>query len=276
MENLKRIALETRQKIFEVVCNNKAGHLASSLSSVEILTTLYFGGILNYDPQNPDWDDRDRFVLSKCSSTLGLYVTLAKAGYYDLSELDSFCIAGTKYGGLSRRGKVKGVEATTGSLGHGFSFAAGMAMNAKLFQKPYQVYVMLGDGELQEGSVWETAMFIAQHQLTNMVAIVDANGLQGSGKCEDIIQVNPIEEKWKAFGFETFSVDGHDMKDLQNVMSLQKRVTKPTAIIAQTVKGKGLSFVENMPNWHLRMPSTEQIEIGLKELEMDRRRIHTI
>ena len=151
---MEKICRETRQKIFEIVCNNKAGHLASSLSSVEILTTLYFGGILNYNPRHPEWEERDRFILSKGHSALGYYITLAKAGYFDLEEVNSFCIAGTNYGGLPLRDKVKGIEATTGSLGHGLSFAAGIAMEAKIFHKPYKVYALIGDGESQEGSIW--------------------------------------------------------------------------------------------------------------------------
>lgn len=271
MDNMKCIALKTRQKIFEIVCHNKAGHLASSLSSVEILTTLYFGGILKYNPKEPDWEERDRFILSKGHSALGFYITLAKAGYFDLEEVNSFCIAGTEFGGLPLKNKKKGIEATTGSLGHGLSFAAGTALYAKIFRKSYRVYTLLGDGELQEGSVWEAAMFIAHNKLTNLMIIVDVNGIQATGRCEDVVNINPIKEKWEAFGFDVRSVDGHDMKELKESLDFAHVHDKPRVILANTIKGKGLSFVENMPNWHYKMPTDEQIKMGFVELEMDDR-----
>lgn len=267
---MEQLAREARKKIFEIVCNNKAGHLASSLSSVEILTVLYFGGILRYKSQIPDWEERDRFVLSKGHSALGYYITLAQAGFYDMKEVDSFCIAGTGYGGLPLRNKVKGIEATTGSLGHGFSFAAGIAMGAKIFGKKYLTYVLLGDGESQEGSVWEAALFIAQNKLTNLVTIVDYNKIQATGRSENIIGLEPYKEKWEAFGFEAMEIDGHNIMEIQKVLDIRgAEPEKPRVIIAHTVKGKGLSFIENQPDWHYKMPSNEQIAIGIKELEME-------
>ncbi|MGN0141586.1 MAG: transketolase [Roseburia sp.] len=265
---LEEISLKTRQKIFEIVCKNRAGHLASSLSSVEILTALYFGNILRYDAKNPQWEDRDRFVLSKGHSAIGYYITLAKAGYFKEEEVNSFCIAGTRYGGLPLKDKVGGVEATTGSLGHGLSYAAGMAMNAKIFQKDYKVYVLLGDGELQEGSVWEAAMFIAQHELKNIEIIIDYNKIQATGRCKDIINIEPLREKWQAFGFDVLEADGHNVCELVEKMGINEHSAKPRVLIAHTVKGKGLSFAENNPDWHYKMPTEEQIEIGLRELGM--------
>ena len=274
---MEKICRETRQKIFEIVCNNKAGHLASSLSSVEILTTLYFGGILNYNPRHPEWEERDRFILSKGHSALGYYITLAKAGYFDLEEVNSFCIAGTNYGGLPLRDKVKGIEATTGSLGHGLSFAAGIAMEAKIFHKPYKVYALIGDGESQEGSIWEAAMFISQNRLTNLMVIVDNNKIQATGRCVYIIGMEPMRKKWEAFGFEVIEVDGHDIKALQNALDLQcANLEKPRVLIAHTIKGKGLSFVENQPDWHYKMPAKEQIEIGISELGIQREVIRAL
>lgn len=268
---MEKICRETRQKIFEIVCNNKAGHLASSLSSVEILTTLYFGGILNYKPDQPEWEERDRFVLSKGHSALGYYITLAKAGYFDLEEVNSFCIAGTRYGGLPLRDKVKGVEATTGSLGHGLSFAAGIAMQAKIFHKPYRVYSLIGDGESQEGSIWEAAMFIAQNKLNNMTIIVDNNEIQATGRCEYIVDVAPLSKKWDAFGFEVTEVDGHDVKALQRVLNVKRIPSqKPQVVIAHTIKGKGLSFAEDQSDWHYKMPTREQMEMGIQELGIPR------
>lgn len=268
---MEKICRETRQKIFEIVCNNKAGHLASSLSSVEILTTLYFGGILNYKSDQPEWEERDRFILSKGHSALGYYITLAKAGYFDLEEVNSFCIAGTRYGGLPLRDKVKGVEATTGSLGHGLSFAAGIAMQAKIFHKPYKVYCLIGDGESQEGSIWEAAMFIAQNKLDNMTVIVDNNKIQATGRCEHIVDVAPLSKKWDAFGFEVTEVDGHDVKALQRVLNAKDISSqKPRVIIAHTIKGKGLSFAEDRQDWHYKMPTREQMEMGIQELGIPR------
>lgn len=268
---IEKLCREIRQKVFEIVCNNKAGHLASSLSSVEILATLYFGGILNYRADQPEWEERDRFVLSKGHAALGFYITLAKAGYFDLNEVDTFCIAGTRYGGLPLREKVKGVEATTGSLGHGLSFAAGIAMYAQIYHKAFHVYTLIGDGESQEGSVWEAAMFVAQNQLTNLVIIVDNNKIQATGRCEDIVGVEPMNKKWEAFGFEVLEVDGHDVTALQEALDISElRLEKPRVVIAHTIKGKGLSFVENQSDWHYKMPTREQIEIGMRELNIPR------
>lgn len=267
--SMEELAREARKKIFEIVCNNKAGHLASSLSSVEVLTVLYFGDILRYKSYMPAWEERDRFILSKGHSALGYYITLAQAGFYDMSEVDSFCIAGTRYGGLPLRNKVKGIEATTGSLGHGFSFAAGIAMSAKIFGKKYLTYVLLGDGESQEGSIWEAALFAAQNKLTNLVTIIDYNKIQATGRSENIIRLEPFEKKWEAFGFEVLEVDGHDIKGIQKALDVRKEViSKPRVVIAHTVKGKGLSFIENQPDWHYKMPSDEQIAVGIKELGM--------
>jgi transketolase len=211
--------------------------------------------------------------LSKGHSALGYYITLAKAGYYPEYEVDSFCIAGTRYGGLPLKDKVTGVEATTGSLGHGLSFAAGIAMNAAIFHKKFKVYVLLGDGELQEGSVWEAALFIARYNLTNLEIIIDCNRIQATGRCEDIIGTEPLREKWQAFGFEVLEADGHDMLDLKEKMQLQENQQKPRVLIAHTIKGKGLSFVENQSDWHYKMPTQEQVRIGIHELGMNERTI---
>lgn len=265
---MEQIAKETRKKIFEIVCRNKAGHLASSLSSVEILTVLYFGGILNYRSQEPQWENRDRFVLSKGHSALGYYVTLARAGFFSLEEVDTFCVAGTKYGGLPLKDKVIGVEATTGSLGHGLSFAVGIAINAKILKKKYLTYVLVGDGESQEGSIWEAALFIAQNKLINLVIIIDYNKIQATGRCKDIIGLEPYRKKWEAFGFEVLEIDGHDIKSIRNALEIRSiELSRPRVVIAHTVKGKGLSFIENQPDWHYKMPTDEQISIGMRELE---------
>lgn len=190
MENLEKIALDIRKSIFATVCVNKAGHLASSLSSIEILVVLYFGNILQYDAKRPDWDGRDRFIMSKGHAALALYYVLAKAGYYDKQDVSTFCRAGTIYGGLATYGKIPGIEMTSGSLGHGLSFAAGIAMAARKIQNSvYHTYVMVGDGELQEGEIWEAALFISHNNLTNLTIIVDNNKIQATGYSENIIRL---------------------------------------------------------------------------------------
>lgn len=269
MEELRKIALEIRQSIFRTVCLNRAGHLASSFSSVEILTALYFGNVLRYDAQRPDWDERDRFILSKGHAALALYYVLAKAGYYAMEKVDSFCMKDSMFGGLATYGKVPGIEMTSGSLGHGLSFAGGVAMAAKLQEdKCYNVYTMLGDGELQEGEVWEAALFISHNKLNNLTVIIDNNGIQATGFGKDIINLGDLGEKWRAFGFHVTQVDGHDMNQL--VKALQVKEDGPKVIIANTVKGKALSFAEGQGDWHYKMPSEKEMEIGLQELGMKR------
>lgn len=275
MENLEKIALEIRKSIFRTVCLNKAGHLASSLSSVEILVSLYFGNILRYDVEEPEWRERDRFILSKGHAALAFYHVLAKAGYFEQKKVDSFCMKGSEFGGLATYGKVPGVEMTSGSLGHGLSFAAGIAMAAQININPlYHVYTMMGDGELQEGEVWEAALFISHNNLTNLTIIVDYNRIQATGFSKDIIDLGDLSEKWKAFGFYVIEVDGHNTDEI--IKSLKMEVNRPKVIIANTIKGKGLSFVENKGDWHYKMPSGKEVEIGLQELGLSREdlRVH--
>lgn len=265
MECLDKIASEVRKLIFKTVYFNRAGHLASSLSSVEILVGLYFGDILRYDIKRPDWEERDRFILSKGHAALALYYVLAVAGYFKKEEVSSFCREGSIFGGLATYGKVPGVEMTSGSLGHGLSFAAGVAMAAKVKNGfSYDVYVMMGDGELQEGEVWEAALFISHNKLTNLTIIIDNNGIQATGFSKNIISIESLNEKWRAFGFHVIEVDGHNIKQL--VDSFKFITDKPKVIIANTVKGKGLSFAEGRGDWHYKMPSDKEIEIGLQEL----------
>lgn len=269
MKNLEQIALEIRKAIFKTVCLNRAGHLASSLSSVEILTALYFGNILRYDAHKPDWEERDRFILSKGHAALAFYYVLAKAGYYEQEKVNSFCKEETIFGGLATYGKIPGIEMTSGSLGHGLSFAAGIAMAAKIKKNSsYKVYAMMGDGELQEGEVWEAALFINHNRLTNLTIIIDNNSVQATGFSRDIIDVGDLSEKWRSFGFHVIEIDGHSFNQL--IDSLKSVVDKPKVIIANTVKGKGLSFAENKGDWHYKMPSEEEIEVGLQELGMTR------
>lgn len=271
MQNLGDLALDIRRLIFKTVCETKSGHLASSLSSVEIMVTLYFADIMRYNPNNPLWEDRDRFILSKGHSALGLYTTLSKAGFLDRLDLKTFCSLGTKLGGLPLRGKVPGVEATTGSLGHGLSFAAGIAMNGKLNNKAYKVYTLLGDGELQEGEVWEAALFISQHRLDNLITIIDNNKIQATGYVKNIMGLDSLVDKWNAFGFEVYETNGHQISEIINILNtVVNQPGKPKVIIAHTVKGKGISYIENKEDWHYKMPTPQEIEVGINDLGLSR------
>lgn len=266
MNYMQSKCLGIRQDIFRTVCINKAGHLASSLSSVEILAALYFGDVLKYNARNPYSEDRDRFILSKGHAALALYYVLAEAGYYDKKEVFTFCKEGTRFGGLATYGKIPGIETTSGSLGHGLSYAAGIAVMGQIEKSHYKVYVLLGDGELQEGEIWEAAMFISYRNLCNLVVIIDNNGIQATGYNKDIIESGSIKDKWKAFGFNVAEVDGHDAVALSEEM--KKETNRPKVIIANTIKGKGLSFVEGKGDWHYKMPSGKEIETGFRELLM--------
>lgn len=267
MKNFDSISLNIRRCIFRTVCNNRAGHLASSLSSIEILVALYFGDILRYDAKMPDWENRDRFILSKGHAALALYYILARAGYYEENSVINFCKEGTIFGGLATYGKVPGIEMTSGSLGHGLSFAAGVSMAGRIKGDSYKVYALLGDGELQEGEIWEAASFISHNNLDNLTIIVDNNRIQATGFNKDIINLENLCEKWKAFGFHVMEVDGHNVEHL--IEAFNTKTDMPKVIIANTVKGKGLSFAEDKGDWHYKIPSESELKIGLEELGMD-------
>jgi transketolase len=226
------------------------GHVGSSLSLVEILRVLY-DHVLRYRPAEPRWPDRDRMILSKGHGCLALYVLLADKGFIPLETLDTFCRRDSILGGHPEASKVPGVEASTGSLGHGLSFGVGMALAQRIRRRDCRVFVVMGDGEINEGSVWEAAMCAGKHRLANLTAIIDYNKIQSAGFTRDIQDLEPLTDKWKAFGFAAAEVDGHDvsaLRDLFQRMPLQEN--RPTAIICHTVKGKGLPFAENDPGWH--------------------------
>lgn len=264
---IEDIALNVRRQILKTAYKNKAGHIASSLSAVELLTVLYCDNVLKYKANEPNWKERDRFILSKGHASLALYYILAECGYFKKDELDSFCIAGTIYGGEPLKNKVLGVEASTGSLGHGLSYACGIAMNAKIFNETYGVYVMLGDGECEEGAVWEAALFASKQKLNNLTVIIDNNKLQATDSVENILCVTPITEKWSSFGFEVIEIDGHNIMEIKKSLSL-KSLNKPKVIIANTIKGKGISFIENKTDWHYKLPTDNEIKIAIAELQM--------
>lgn len=263
---LNGIARNIRKDIVTMIHGSKSGHPGGSLSAVEILTALYFDE-MNVDPRNPKKEDRDRFVLSKGHAAPVLYSTLAEKGYFDKSELNSLRKIGAMLQGHPDMKGTPGVEMSTGSLGQGFSVASGMAMASKLDNAPWRVYTVLGDGEAQEGIVWEAAMSAAHYKLDNLVAFLDYNGLQIDGQVENVMNIGPIGSKFKSFGWNVIEIDGHDFDQIFAALDMAKEtVGKPTMIIAKTVKGKGVSFMENNPGWHGNAPSDSDLEKALAEL----------
>ena len=265
-KGLNEITNVIRKDIVSMICKSKSGHPGGSLSAVEILTALYFDQ-MNIDPTNPKMEDRDRFVLSKGHAAPALYATLAQRGYFAKDELNNLRQLGSMLQGHPDMKKVPGVEMSTGSLGQGFSVACGMDMAAKLDNAPWNVYALLGDGEVQEGIIWEAAMSAAHYKLDNMIAFLDYNGLQIDGEVESVMNINPIEDKFKTFGWNVITIDGHDFDQIFAALDMAKdTVDKPTMIIAKTIKGKGVSFMENQASWHGSAPSEEQLEQALSEL----------
>ncbi|OGT10168.1 MAG: transketolase [Gallionellales bacterium RIFCSPLOWO2_12_FULL_59_22] len=226
------------------------GHLGSAMSLIEILRVLY-DEVLRFQPRNPAWKNRDRCILSKGHGCLGLYAILADKDYFQLEALDTFCKRDSILGGHPEAGKIPGVEASTGSLGHGMSIGIGMALAARIEKRDSRVFVIVGDGEINEGSVWEAALCAGKHCLDNFTVLVDYNKIQASGPTRDIQDLEPLPDKWRSFGFATTEVDGHDANALRNVLAALPLTTgKPSAIICHTTKGKGIHFAENNPDWH--------------------------
>ena len=265
-KGLKEIARNIRKDIVSMIHTSKSGHPGGSLSAVEILTALYFDE-MNIDPNNCKMEDRDRFVLSKGHAAPVLYATLAQKGYFDREELKGLRKINRMLQGHPDMKGTPGVEMSTGSLGQGFSVACGMAMASKLDNAPWRVYALLGDGEVQEGIVWEAAMSAAHYKLDNMVAFLDYNGLQIDGKTEDVMNIGSIVDKFKAFGWNVIEIDGHDFDQIFAALDMAKEtVGKPTMIIAKTIKGKGVSFMENQAGWHGAAPSDSDLETALLDL----------
>ena len=268
--NLKKelsiTACKVRMGVIEGTHCAKSGHPGGSLSAADIMTYLYFSQ-MNVDPQNPNKPDRDRFVLSKGHVAPALYATLAHRGFFPVEELKTLRKIGSRLQGHPDMKKIPGVDMSSGSLGQGISAACGMAKAAKLTGADYRVYAMLGDGEIQEGQVWESAMFASHYQLDNLCVLVDNNGLQIDGNIKDVMSPYPIDKKFEAFGFHVINIDGHDFDQIEAAYKEACTVKgKPTAIIAKTVKGKGVSFMENQASWHGTAPNDEQYEIAMKEL----------
>lgn len=264
---LKVKANDVRIGIVTAVHSAKAGHPGGSLSAADIVTYLYFEE-MNIDPANPKKDDRDRFVLSKGHVAPALYSALANRGYFPVEELKTLRKLGSRLQGHPCMQETPGVDMSSGSLGQGFSAACGMALSAKLQNKDFRVYTLLGDGEIQEGQIWEAAMFAGHRKLDNLCVIVDNNGLQIDGKIEDVCSPYPIADKFKAFNFNVIEIDGHDFNQIADAFA-KARQTKgmPTAIIAKTVKGKGVSFMENQAGWHGKAPNDEEFAIAIEDLE---------
>lgn len=263
---LKEQAKEIRKDIVTMIGQAKSGHPGGSLSAAEIVTYLYFEE-MNVDPANPKWEDRDRFVLSKGHAAPVLYAALARRGFFPVEELSSLRKIGSHLQGHPDMKKVPGVDLSTGSLGTGFSAATGIAMACKLDQKKNYVYALLGDGELQEGQVWEAAMSAAHYKLDNLIAFVDNNGLQIDGNIDDVMSPNPIDAKFAAFGWHVLCIDGHDFQQIADAVAAAKAEKgRPTMIVAKTVKGKGVSYMENQAGWHGSAPNEEQVAAALAEL----------
>ncbi len=269
MENLElqKKANEVRKGIVTAVHSAKAGHPGGSLSAADIYTYLYFEE-MNIDPTEPKMEDRDRFVLSKGHTAPGLYSVLAQRGYFPVEDLKTLRKLGSYLQGHPDMKHIPGVDMSSGSLGQGVSAAVGMALGAKLRGKGYRVYTLLGDGEIQEGQVWEASMFAGHRKLDNLVVIVDNNGLQIDGKIDDVCSPYPIDKKFEAFNFHVINVDAHDFDDLRRAFK-EARETKgmPTAIIAHSLKGKGVSFMEGQASWHGTAPNDEQYAVAMADLE---------
>ncbi len=264
---LKKMANEIRKGIVTAVHSAKAGHPGGSLSAADIFTYLYFEE-LNVDPKNPKKPDRDRFVLSKGHTAPGYYAALAHRGFFPVEDLTTLRHLGSYLQGHPCMQETPGVDMSSGSLGQGISAAVGMAIAGKLDDASYRVYTLLGDGELQEGQVWEASMLAAHRKLDNLVVIVDNNGLQIDGNVADVNSPYPIDKKFEAFNFHVINIDGHDFDQIRAAFEEAKTVKgRPTAIIAKTVKGKGVSFMENQASWHGTAPNDEQYAIAMADLE---------
>ena len=264
---LQKRANEVRKGIVTSVHSAKAGHPGGSLSAADMFTYLYFEE-MNIDPKNPKKEDRDRFVLSKGHTAPGLYSTLANRGYFPVEDLTTLRKLGSYLQGHPCMQETPGVDMSSGSLGQGISAAVGMALAAKMDNKDYRVYTLLGDGEIQEGQVWEASMFAGAHKLDNLVVIVDNNGLQIDGKVEDVCSVYPIDKKFEAFNFKTININGHDFDEIRKALD-EAKATKgmPTAIIMHTVKGKGVSFMEDNAGWHGKAPNDEEYATAMADLD---------
>jgi transketolase len=268
IQKLKKKSYEMRQQLLDICAQAGTGHFTSSLSCTDILVSLYYGGLLRHDPARPEWSERDRFVLSKGQASPILYAILADRGFFDPSWLDRFAQKDGAFG-VHLQDSVPGVECTSGSLGHGFGLAAGIALAARMDGDDFRVFALLGDGECYEGSIWESAMFASHHGLTNLTAIVDRNALCVTDFTENIVALEPLEERWQSFGWDVRRINGHDHEDLVDALAPRpaSSSSRPLVVIADTVKGEGIDFISNIPLWHARAPQGDEIEQARAALE---------
>ena len=268
--SISELANRIRQHCVRMTGKANASHIGSCLSSADLLAAVY-GRALRYDPQHPDWPDRDRFIMSKGHACTALYAVLAESGYFPLERLETFYQDGSPLGGHVMHKGVPGVELSTGSLGHGFGVGTGMALAAKRDGRPVRVFCLLSDGECDEGSTWEAALFAPHHKLDNLIAIVDYNKIQSLGTVKEVIDLEPLAEKWRAFGWAVRELNGHDLRAVEDaVTQVPYEPGRPSCIIAHTIKGKGVSFMENLLLWHYRAPLGENMTKALAELEQNR------
>ena len=266
-KNLERLACKVRMGIIEGTHSAKAGHPGGSLSAADLFAYLY-SKELNVDPSNPKWEDRDRFVLSKGHTAPGLYAALAHRGFFPVEDLTTLRHLGSYLQGHPNMTTVPGVDMSTGSLGQGISVACGMALSGKYQKKDFRVYTLLGDGEIQEGQVWEACMFAAHYKLDNLCVIVDNNGLQIDGDIAKVMSPYPIVEKLQAFGFHVQAIDAHDFEQIENAFNVARTVKgQPSAIVMKSIKGKGVSYMENDAGWHGKAPNDAEFEIAMAELK---------
>ncbi|MGD0353561.1 MAG: transketolase [Dehalococcoidia bacterium] len=263
---LEKMAKQLRRDVITMIATAGSGHPGGSLSAADIVTALYFK-VMRHDPKNPQWPDRDRFVLSKGHAAPILYAALAECGYFPVEELSTLRKLDSRLQGHTDRTLTPGVEMSAGSLGQGLSYGIGISLAGRLDKRDYRVYVLLGDGECDEGQVWEAAMFAPHHKVDNLTAIVDHNDLQLSGRVCDIMGLEPLPDKWRAFNWHVLEINGHDIKEILQALKKAGEVKgKPTVIIAHTIKGKGVSFMEGNVDFHGKAPTPQEAEIALKEL----------
>ncbi len=264
---LREMAKKLRRHVITMIAQAGSGHPGGSLSAADIITTLYFR-VLRHDPKDPQWPERDRFILSKGHAAPILYAALAETGYFPVAELETLRKMDSRLQGHTDRGLTPGVEMSAGSLGMGLSFAIGIALAARLNSRTYRTYALLSDGECQEGQTWEAALAAAQFKLDNLTAVVDCNGIQLSGRTCDIMTLEPLIQKWQAFGWQVIDIDGHDFDQILGAFPAAERTKgRPTVITARTIKGKGVSFMENNVAFHGKAPTPEEARRALKELE---------
>jgi transketolase len=267
LETYQTLAKRIRQHVLRMVHRARSSHVGSSLSIADLLVVLY-NRVLRIDPRRPDWPERDRFILSKGHACAAVYAVLAERGFFPVEWLDTYYQDGSHLAGHITHYGVPGVEVSTGSLGHGLSIAAGMALAGKHENRAYRVFALLSDGECDEGSTWEAALFIPHHHLDNLVAIVDYNKIQSFGTVKEVLDLEPLAGKWQAFGWATREIDGHDFRQIEDTLLMVPFESgKPSCIIAHTIKGKGVSFMENQLAWHYRAPDDEELRRAFAELE---------